>query len=144
MSIVAWDGKTIAADRQVTLGELITRGSKIMQLSNGDVVAFTGAAAFGLAMVEWYENGADPATFPASQKTDDWSRLIVVPAKGRPFTYETLPVKISANDKFQAWGSGRDFALGAMEMGASAVQAVKVATRFCARCGMGVDSFRVR
>ena len=144
MSVVAFDGRTIAADRQVTRGDLILRGSKIQKLGSGDVVAYTGSLAFGLAMVEWYEKGADPATFPASQKTEDWSRLIVIPKKGRPFIYETLPVKMVVHDRRQAWGAGSMFALGAMEMGADAVQAVKIASRLCASCGQGVESFRVR
>lgn len=144
MSVIAFDGRTIAADRQVTHGTLILRGSKIRRLSNGDVVAWSGTMENGIAMAEWYEKGADPATFPASQKTDDWCRLIVIPKKGRPFTFEQLPVKQFIYDRRGAWGAGRDFALGAMEMGACAIDAVKTASRLCNVCGMGVESFGVR
>lgn len=144
MSVVAWDGKTIAADRQMTAGSLILRTSKIRRLLNGDIVAWTGAMENGMAVAQWYEAGADPARWPESQKGEDWSRLVVIPAKGRPFLFEQLPIKQVIQDGRAAWGSGRDFAMGAMEMGASAVEAVKVAARLCTTCGMGVDSFRVR
>lgn len=144
MSIVAWDGRTIAADRQMTAGNLILTTHKIRKLPNGDIVAWTGITENGLAVAEWYEKGADPALWPASQKGEDWSRLIVVPKRGRPFTYEQLPVKQIVHDRRAAWGSGGHFAIGAMEMGASSVQAVKVASKFCNGCGQGVDSFRVR
>ena len=143
MSIVVWDGKTIAADRIATSGSLKIRSSKIRRLSNGDIVAWTGSASGGIAMANWWESGADPNTFPPSQKTDDWSRLIVV-SKGKVFSFEQVPVKIPEMNPFMAWGSGQDFAMGAMAYGASAVEAIKVASRLCTTCGMGVESFRVR
>jgi hypothetical protein len=40
-----------------------------------------------------------------------------------------------------AWGIGCDFALGAMAMGADAVQAVEITNKFSIHCGMGVDSY---
>lgn len=144
MSVIAFDGRTIAADRQITHGTLRLRGSKIRKLLNGDVLAWAGTMENGIAMAQWYEKGADPAAFPASQKTDDWCRLIVIPKKGRPFAYEQLPLKQFVYDQRAAWGLGRDFAMGAMEMGADAVMAVKIASRLCTSCGMGVESFKVR
>jgi|ERR1035437_4350763 ATP-dependent protease HslVU (ClpYQ) peptidase subunit len=143
MSVVAFDGIHIAADRQGTSGEYINRSTKIRRLLNGDVIAWTGTSENGLAVAQWYEAGADPALWPASQKGEDWSRLIVV-SKGRVFTYEQLPIKRLIEDRFSAWGSGRDFALGALANGASAVEAVKVASKLSASCGMGFNSFRVR
>lgn len=38
------------------------------------------------------------------------------------------------------FGSGRDFALGALAMGASAYEAVKAAITFDITCGIGVDT----
>ena len=143
MSVVAFDGITIAADRQATAGALIRRTSKIRRLPNGEILAWTGGLENGLAMARWYEAGADPAHFPASQKDEDWSRLLVV-SKGKVFFYEQLPEKQLLMDRKGAWGAGRDFALGAMEAGASAVQAVKVASRLSNVCGLGVESFKVR
>ena len=143
MSIVVFDGRTIAADRIATSGSLKMKSSKMRRLINGDIVAWTGSAASGIAMANWWESGADPATFPPSQKTDDWSRLIVV-SKGKCFSFEQVPVKIPEENGFMAWGSGQDFAMGALAFGASAVEAIKVASRLCTTCGLGVESFKVR
>lgn len=143
MSIVCWDGKTIAADRITTSGSLKFKGSKMRRLPNGDIVAWTGSTMGGIAMANWWESGADPNTFPPSQKTEDWSRLIVV-SKGKVFSYEQAPVKIPEDNGFMAWGSGQDFAMGALAFGATAVEAIKVASRLCVTCGMGIESFRVR
>jgi ATP-dependent protease HslVU (ClpYQ) peptidase subunit len=70
--------------------------------------------------------------------------LIVVPPKGKPFYFEQLPFKQIIEEKFAAWGSGRDFALGALAKGADAIEAVRIASRFCTSCGMGIDSIWVR
>lgn len=37
------------------------------------------------------------------------------------------------------YGEGRDFAYGALEMGANAIKAVEVASKYCISCGMGID-----
>lgn len=143
MSVVIFDGKTMAADRIVITGNLQIRGSKIRKLPNGDVVAWVGAAISGLAMAAWWQAGADPATFPAEQKGNDWCRFIVF-SKGKLFHFENSPVRIPEINRRIAWGAGKDFAMGALEAGASAVQAVKIASKLCIECGMGVESFRVR
>lgn len=38
-----------------------------------------------------------------------------------------------------AWGSGRDYAMGAMARGANAKEAAEIAMRFDNGCGMGID-----
>ena len=47
--------------------------------------------------------------------------------------------KMGASNGFVARGSGRDFALAAMAMGASAYEAVEIAARFDASTGDGID-----
>lgn len=142
MSVIAWDGKTLAADRQGTNNGMRTTSTKIKKLSCGAIVAWTGEAECGLELAQWWENGADPGKWPAYQSTDDWTRLIVA-HKGRVVIFEKRPVPQVVEDPFDAWGSGRDFAIGALAMGADARAAVRVAIQFATGCGMGVDSFEV-
>ena len=142
MTIIAWDGHTLAADKQATAGELRTRVTKIMRLKSGEILAMSGELAPGLTVAEWYKNGADPKEWPEFQRTEAWSRLIVASSSGA-FFYEQFPVKIHVEEPFAAWGSGRDFALGAMERGATAIEAVEVASKFCCQCGLGVDFFDI-
>jgi hypothetical protein len=93
-------------------------------------------------MARWYEAGADPADFPKCQEDkDDWARLIVV-ADGRVMVYERHPIAFPVEDPFMAWGSGRDYAMGAMARGATAREAVEIAMRFDHHCGMGIDEVR--
>lgn len=140
MSIIAYDGKFIAADKLMSNGDGKSTTQKLFKINNKLFYGFTGAVDSGLLMASWYKNGAKPKEFPEIQKTDNWSRLIVF-KNSDIFYYEQTPFAIPCIDKFMAWGSGRDYAIGAMAMGATAVEAVKVAIEHCSSCGIGVDSF---
>lgn len=142
MSVIAYDRKYLAADRQVTNTDLASQLKKIFKLSSTCFVAFCGDIGPGLMMVEWYRNGAKREEFPENQKTNDWARLIVV-ENGELFIYEQYPVKIPIPDKYIAYGSGRDYAMGAMHHGASAIEAVDAAIAHCTTCGFGVDFYEI-
>lgn len=43
----------------------------------------------------------------------------------------------------EAWGSGRDFALGALSMGATAAEAVKIACKHSTTCGGKIHTFTI-
>lgn len=144
MSVVVWDGRTIAADCQATNGSLKFRISKMRRLTDGTVLAWTGIHPCGLAVARWYEDGAKREDWPASQNKDDWSTLVVVLPNGRAFSYERFPEAIDVLDLPAAWGCGSEFALGAMAMGADARKAVEIASQFSAGCGFGVEAYDVK
>lgn len=138
MSVIAWDGKYLAADKQSTCGNVRGVTTKIRRLDNGDIVGWTGKLEHGLLLSEWYANGARRDEWPEFQSEEDWCRLIVSNPAG-VFEYEQKPVAQRVEDSFMAWGDGRSIALGALAMGASAAQAVEIANRFSIYCGCGVD-----
>ena len=94
-------------------------------------------------MLKWYREGADVLRWPKFQDTDAWIVLIVATKHGA-FYYENQPVPIPVECPYQAWGSGRDYAIGALDMGACAVRAVEAACKHDAGCGNGIDLLRVR
>lgn len=143
MSVVAWDGRTIAADKQMESGGKTATATKIRRISTGEVLAWTGSMEAGLTLARWYADGADVGKWPECQKDkDQWTRLIVASKSGVKF-YEMLPAPIDVEDPFCAWGSGQDFATGAMAAGASARQAVLITSEFSTGCGRGVDVFQL-
>lgn len=143
MSVVVYDGKSLAADRQITIGDLRVMGSKMrVIIEGGKVLAWTGHQDSGLAMARWYQAGARPEHWPDCQKGENWSRLIVAHYDGF-HCYEHTPEKLILDVPFMAWGAGRDFALGALAMGATARQAVEVACRFSVMCGGGVEAYEL-
>jgi len=141
MSVVVWDGHTLAADKQGTIGDLRVKTTKMVRLDSGELLAWVGGQEEGMALENWYVNGCKPEEWPESQNAEGWGKLIAI-VKGRAYEYEQLPIRQSVQSVPAAWGSGRDFALGALAMGADAVGAVKVACKFSTTCGMGVDSFK--
>jgi hypothetical protein len=90
-------------------------------------------------MAQWWVSGARPDTFPAIQRTDDWARLIVFADGHPPLVYEVAPRPTVHYGPFGAWGSGRDFAIGAMAAGADAAAAVRAAIQFDTNCGGEID-----
>lgn len=139
MTIIAWDGKTVAADKQATCSGLRFKTTKLRRIASGEVLCWTGEQDSGEMVARWYEAGADPAKWPDCQKDkDSWSRLVVISPTGAKF-FERQPIAVGIEDEFMAWGSGRDFALGAMRKGATAVEAVEIAMEFSEGCGLGVD-----
>jgi ATP-dependent protease HslVU (ClpYQ) peptidase subunit len=144
MSVIVWDGKTLAADCQVSYGSTACKISKIRRLEDGTIIATTGTECAGGLMADWFERGADLSNYPECQKDkDDWSRLIVVLPNRQVFCYEKYPVVLRLKQIPMAWGSGQDFALGALAMGADARKAVEIASQFSTDCGFGIEAFDI-
>ena len=143
MSTVAWDGKTLAADCMGVSSGVRTRVAKIVRLGDGRVVAWTGMQEHGLSLLHWYTDGAAPETYPAFQRTKHWTRFIVASPHVVVF-FEQEPVAQPVVGRPCAWGSGRDFALGAMACGADARKAVEIASIWDIYTGMGCQAYDVR
>jgi len=143
MTVIAWDGETLAADRQSLRGDTIMTTRKLWPLKNGGVMAVCGQLAHGMALKKWVENGMHKKEFP-KKKDDNWASLIVA-LQGEPVVYfENTPDPIEICDLFAAWGVGREAALGAMAMKSDAIEAVEIASRFVVGCGNGCDHVRVK
>lgn len=140
MTVVAWDGKMLAADRRTVNSGLIGITTKIHRI--GDLLVGTsGPITSGEAMIEWVRKGRDAASFPASQvdPKGDWAPTLVIEADGAILLYDNLIFPTRFQQRFHAIGSGRDFAMAAMHLGHSAAEAVAVACEFQSDCGNGVD-----
>lgn len=121
-------------------GSLKRRVTKLRRI-NGDCCGVAGDWDHAQAMLKWYENGAKPEDYPEFQKNlDNFVGLLVITKDRRILKFERSPYPMDHTETFQfAMGSGRDFAMGALEMGADAHKAVEVASRLDAYCGFGVD-----
>lgn len=140
MSVIAWDGKTLAADRAVSCGSTMYETRKIIALADGVVLAWFRTTEAGIALARWYEAGRDPEKWPAAQGSDDWAGLIVF-RDGCLYGYERLCIEQKVIAPYVAFGSGADVALGAMFAGAPAEMAVRAAIKHNEGCGFGVDAY---
>ena len=129
MTAIAWDGRYLASDSLVCYGS--SRGSapfKKIRTCDGVAYALTGSSALFEPMITWIQSGAHPSDKPIC--SDEHAKtLLLVFRDNRCFGYRAdlpYPDEFSAPD---AWGVGADFAIGAMEAGKNAVEAVEIAIR---------------
>ena len=142
MTIIAWDGRTLAADKRITNSGLARTVTKIFRL-NDSLVGMWGEMSLCLEVVEWLRAGADPAKMPTAQRNaDDWSVVAVFDRAGVR-VYERSPCPITYEDDIWASGSGRDYAIAAMHLGKSAREAVEIACLFDVNCGNGIDTLEL-
>lgn len=148
MTVIAFDGRIIAADKRANYGSLQRTTTKLHRVTpiHGDykghelIVGTAGISAQGKEMIEWIRRGMDPQDFPSTQRDSKEScACMVVHRDGTKWSFERAPYPLVLEDQKVAIGSGRDFALAAMFMGADARQAVEVACHFDTSCGNGID-----
>lgn len=137
MTVIAWDGETLAADKRHTNNGMIFSGTKIFHVGNL-LVGCSGRTCVGSEMIEWIRKGRKPSKFPEIQKTEDFATTIVIEDR-KATRYERTPYPCVIEDPFHAIGSGAEYALTAMYLGKSAKEAVEIASKFDDGCGNGVD-----
>lgn len=149
MTIIVYDGKTLATDRMAIDQDIKQSTQKAWYAQHPSLgkVIISGAGDINKLndMRNWYLKGADPAKFPKSQMSTPFCQFIVV-TKQRGYTsnllrWEQSPTPITMGEGIYAIGQGSHFAYGAMAMGATAEQAVEVANKFSIFCGLGVDKY---
>ena len=144
MTTIAFDGKTLAADGQITRGvsTVMTLGQQKIFKSVGvfDVISFAGDWEPVVEFLAWAVN-PDIENPPAGDYTVIFVIDGVVMCSGMdtPFN-EYVTVK---KGEIDAWGSGSLIALGAMHSGKSARQAVNLACKLDVFTGGTVRSVRV-
>ncbi len=143
MTVIAWDGKTLAADKQMGMA-YPRRVTKIRRLASGELVGVTGNFDQGLVLISWYEAGADPSSFPAFQADHEKnSELIIVRTDGVVCSLSNQPVAMPLENTQHAVGSGRDFAAAAMYLGCDARRAVEITIALAGDCGVGIDTLEL-
>lgn len=139
MTIVAWDGKTLAADKQAGYGNGVRVVTKIFK--HGDrLFGLAGDGGLAQEVMAWVLAGANPDKYPAAQRDKDNFTNVLVISKYKVIEYARSPIPTLYEDIFLATGCGRDFAIAAMYLGKTAKEAVEIACRFDSACGMGVDT----
>jgi len=139
MTTVAWDGTTLAADRQTTSCGTPTRTHKVFKAKReGSVFLYACAGHTGQcqAFTRWVNGECGKPTF------NDFG-IIAIDQRRRVWVADhDLTWELKGTNQW-ALGSGADYALGAMLAGATAVQAVRIASRLNVNTGMGVDWVRL-
>lgn len=140
MTIIAWDGKTLAADKQATNSGFALKVTKIYRFGD-ELIAAAGESDSGEALRYWYMNGADIGKYPDNTDPNGYSKasLMVISRDGTIRKFEMAPHPILIESGYCAMGSGRDYALATMHLGYDARKAVEVASALDVDCGLGID-----
>lgn len=140
MTVIAWDGLTLAGDKRTNFGGLHATTTKVHRV-NGCLVGCAGNTAQIYEMHRWLSKGAKPEDLPPGQRSkDDCVSMLVIEPGGRVLQYENSPDPMVIENRFWAIGSGRDFAMAAMYLGKRAFEAAVVACELDMGCGNGIDT----
>ena len=144
MTVIAWDGKTLAADQQGEMQWIKTSRTKVHLLSGashlaGCLVGGAGERWLVESMLVWLEGGADPEKYPQGMK-DELATVLLIKPNGEAHLYMKGPHTSPIGNKFIAIGSGGEAAMAAMHLGCDARKAVEVAMAICTGCGGGIDT----
>ena len=140
MTVIAWDGKTLATDRMANDGSQKWESSKAWYGTNKDkevvIITGVGLAHYIRHLSEWYQQGMpEPSVIPQPSH----AKLIVVKKEGLyELSYKML---LPYDAPYCAFGDGKEIALGALAMGATAGQAVNICNEHSLQCGKGVELF---
>lgn len=140
MTVIAWDGRTLAADKLACNGNTRSTTTKIFSI-DGVLVGVTGDLSIGMEMVDWYKDGAKQGKFPASNRDPSKGcSLVIIRKDSTVWKYESSPFPFQVEGKFAAFGCGDVGALVAMSTGCDSKRAVELVSQFDNGCGNGVDT----
>jgi 20S proteasome alpha/beta subunit len=145
MTVIAWDGTTLAADKRSTSLGLISTVTKIFRIPGG-LVAFSGDYGPAMAMLNWFKNEDQrPELFPECNKdrSNPHCFAMLINHQREIWMFESNPHPFRLENTYHAIGSGRDFALAAMSLGYDSRMAVGVAITHQSDCGNGVDTLKL-
>lgn len=141
MTCIAYDHKTktLAVDSQFTSGgDRISYGEKF-NVGENYVAVFAGDTISGHKALALLKAGESPTVALIEKCT-----VVIMYTRGRKagqvYVYDDAsePRRVKRID---AWGSGSDYAVGALSAGASAYEAVQIACHYSATCGGKIHTF---
>ena len=145
MTTIAIDALgNIAADGRVTCGnEIIRDDAEKITFQHGRIYALTGCSSMLTALVKWHHEGADANKLPLYKGDRGWF-LIVIQDEGL-FGYSNDVPYAEPNEYNMpvAFGSGQNWAMGAMLKGATAREAVEIACQIDTGSGGKITSMNI-
>ncbi len=139
VTVIVFDGATCAVDSGAPSDTTMLRVRKFWTRTD-ELITGAGNTPHVVAMVEWYLAGAKVEDFPPMVRVKQDAELVVIDSRGVR-RYEAAPYAVDHGITRCAFGGGRDFAYGALAMGATATQAAEVACIFSPVCAEPIHTF---
>ncbi len=149
MTTIAWDGKTLAIDRGAWSGRMVTEVSKLHVFDDikrpgwpkRGCWGITGSLAYLSACVMWLSGKTEVMPPLAKDGNLDDEAGLFVDETGIAWIVSERMVPFRCHSKCVGAGGGGFFVLGAMVMGATAEQAVRLAHTHTDAAAFGVDTW---
>lgn len=143
MTTIAWDGKILAGDRLFSNGPVaIGESTKIFKRKkDGALCGCSMNVALGTKFMQWFLKG-ERGKPPSLRDGEEWARVVTIHPDGT-ITYHEPEGSFKLETNKFAIGSGMEFALGAMAMGAEADMAVRVASMYDTGTGSNIDTLEL-
>lgn len=139
MTVIVFDGNTCAVDSGSVAETTMLRVRKFWTRTD-ELITGAGDASHVVAMAEWYLAGAKVDEFPPLIRAKQDAELIIIDSRGVR-RFEASPYAVDHGNVRCAFGGGRDFAYGALAMGASATEAAGIACMFSPMCAEPIHTF---
>lgn len=139
MTTIAWDGKTLAVDSFGTRGNtIVSQRTKKLFVDVGPfkAVAFSGTFQDCQPLLKWIKEGGDNPSLGES------FNIVCISKKGKCITlHDGDSLFFVEEEGLWTSGSGQNIALGALDAGATAIEAVKIACKRDIYTGGKVQSY---
>lgn len=145
MTTIAWDGRTLAADKGSWSGGLHQPVKKVHRVTASDgrkfLVAFAGDSVFATLVLRWMRGEID---HPGQCLDDDKNRdvAVVIDERCCVWRLSSRLVYVPMEGRVHAHGAGQEIALGALMAGADAAKAVRIVAQVSDYAARGVDWVR--
>lgn len=148
MTTIAWDGKSLAGDRMLSIGSAAVRSpkSKIQRIvfcGEESLVGGAGSVEAIGAFICWLKSGGADDRAPLPSDSDGCQYSVIVANRNGVYYFANSTKPVFLGKVAWAIGSGADYALGAIAAGVSSKKAVQIASKYDTSTGMGVDSLSI-
>lgn len=133
MTTIAYDGKTLACDMQVTTGEMKSKVRKMIVLDEERVCCYAGTVDDCLQLLTAYMNGTELTVSEGFCAT----LVIFNTVTKRCFIMHEKMHELEVLAPF-AYGSGQLAALACLKLGKNAVKSIEIASQCDINTGLGV------
>ncbi len=146
MSVIVIRDGIIAADTGASFGDVLLKSNKLSK-SDGVSIGIAGNWVQGRLFTEWYFNGADMSNLPAFNNTPGDKPAFVALVLKHDGSWEFWTEEFYRDtdmcemNNYMAIGSGKEIALGALHMGASAVEAAEAACAASSSCSTPIEHY---
>lgn len=140
--VCAGDGIVAADSQNNREGSRIPNPTPKLVKTKSGVYGVTGMNMYLQPMIKWYESGCAEENYPSTQDDDKFNFIVFLPTHCEVYLANCL-----YPDTYNypcAFGSGADFAIAAVSMGANSIRAVEVACEHDTQSGLPVRSFPLK